>query len=443
MIVPPPAVGTTTTRTPATLRSLAVPVYAPAVVFGIGQGSALPIVALAASELGASTTVAAFVAASTGAGLLVGDLPAGRIVARFGERVAIVGGSLTGALGVLLALLAPTVWVLASGVLLSGCAMSVWTLARQRYLADAVPLVIRARAMSLFATMWRAGALVGPFVGAAVIAHTGTRGGFAVQLVAILVSGWLMSRLPDDGPRRERGAAVRTMPAGGRATLVGVAVVHRRLFRTLGLGTLLLGATRASRDVVVPLWGQHIGLDAAQISLVFGCAGVLEVLISTPAGHVMDRYGRAAVAVPSLTLLAIAYGTLPLATSTLGLWVVVTVLGLGNGLSNGLLMTIGADVAPPAYRAEFLASWRLMHDSGMFAGPLAVSAVSVVSLTAASLTIGGLAGVGALVMWRFVPRYAPLPRAEDCRPTAQEPPRPTVHQTAEHPPGTRPQEARR
>lgn len=196
MTVPPPAAGTGTTRAPATLRSLVVPVYAPAVVFGIGQGAALPVVALSATELGASTTVAAFVAASTGAGLLVGDLPAGRIVARYGERVAIVGGSVAGALGVLLALLAPTVWLLAAGVLVSGCAMSVWTLARQRYLADAVPVVIRARAMSVFATMWRVGALVGPFVGAAVISRTGTRGGFAVQLVAILVSGWLMSRLP-------------------------------------------------------------------------------------------------------------------------------------------------------------------------------------------------------------------------------------------------------
>lgn len=414
MTVPPPAASTGTTRAPATLRSLVVPVYAPAVVFGIGQGAALPIVALSATELGASTTVAAFVAASTGAGLLVGDLPAGRIVARYGERVAIVGGSVAGALGVLLALLAPTVWLLAAGVLVSGCAMSVWTLARQRYLADAVPVVIRARAMSVFATMWRVGALVGPFVGAAVISRTGTRGGFAVQLVAILVSGWLMSRLPDDGPRRERGAPVRSIPGGGRATLMGVAAAHRPLFLSLGLGTLLLGATRASRDVVVPLWGEHIGLDAAQISLIFGCAGVLEVLVSTPAGLLMDRLGRAVVAVPSLAFLAVAYGTLPLTTTAPGMWVVVTVLGVGNGLSNGLLMTIGADVAPPAYRAEFLASWRLMHDSGMFAGPLAVSAVSVVSLAAASLTIAGLAGLGALVMWRSVPRYVPHPRPDDC-----------------------------
>lgn len=398
----------------ATMRTLVVPVYAPAVVFGIGQGAALPVVALAATELGASTTVAALVAASTGAGLLVGDLPAGRIVSRFGERRAILGGSLAGALGVLLALLAWDVWSLALGVLVSGCAMSVWTLARQRYLAEAVPAVIRARAMSLFATMWRTGALAGPFVGAAVISHTGTRGAFAVQLVAVVVSGWLMSRLPDDGTRRERGAPPQALPGGRRATLVGVALTHRRLFLTLGVGTLLLGAARTSRDVVVPLWGHHIGLDAAEISLVLGCAGVLEVLVSVPAGHLMDRFGRSVIAVPSLALLATAYVTLPLSTTALGLWVVVAVLGLGNGLSNGLLMTIGADVAPAAYRTEFLASWRLMHDSGMFSGPLVVSVVSAASLAAASLTVGALAGAGALVMWRAIPRYVPHPRTDDC-----------------------------
>lgn len=395
------------TRSPgAALRPLVATVYVPSVVFGVGQGAAMPMLPLRAVELGASPALAAGVAALTGAGLLLGDLPAGRVVARFGERRAILLGSGAGALGVLVVLLAGSVWTLALGVLVSGCSMSVWTLARQRYLADAVPVAVRARAMSLFATMWRTGALVGPFVGAAVVASAGIRAAFAVQLVAVALSGWLMSRLPDTPPEHS-GAGPH--PDAAQRTVVAIAVRYRRLFLTLGMATLFMGAARASRDAVVPLWGTHVGLEPEQVSLVFGCAGILEVLVSTPAGVLMDRYGRQAVATPSLALLGLAYFLLPWSHSVATLALVALVLGLGNGLGNGVVMTLGADVTPPQGRAEFLASWRLLHDGGMFAGPLVIATVASASLALASGAVGVLAVTGALFMWRYVPRYVPVP----------------------------------
>ncbi len=393
------------TSSRAVLRPLVTTVYLPSVVFGVGQGAALPMLPLRALELGAPPALAAGIAALTGAGLVLGDLPAGRVVVRLGERRAILVGSGAGALGVLVVLLASTPAVLALGVLLSGCSMSVWTLARQRYLADAVPVAVRARAMSLFATMWRTGALVGPFVGAAVVQGVGVRGAFAVQLVTVVLSGWLMARLPDVAARPGDDPALGL----GRQTVVTIAVRHRRLFATLGMATLLMGAARASRDAVVPLWGTHLGLEPAQVALVFGCAGVLEVLVSTPAGVLMDRYGRRAVATPSLALLAAAYLLLPWSSSVATLAVVALVLGLGNGLGNGVVMTLGADVTPPHGRAQFLASWRLLHDGGMFVGPLVVAVVASVSLAVASGAVGVLALAGAGLMWRHVPRYVPHP----------------------------------
>ena len=391
------------TRTPpATLRDLVGPVYVPAAIFGVGQGAALPIVALTARELGASVAVSAFVTALTGAGLLAGDLPAGRIVARFGERRSILGGAAAGAVGAVLCLVAWDLWSLALGVLLTGSAMSVWSLARQRYLTEAVPLHLRARSMSVFATAWRTGALVGPFVGALAITAVGLRGGFAVQLVAVVVSGLLMARLPD-----AVGGSVRD--ASAPVTPLAVASAYRRMFLTLGIGTVLLGAARASRDAVVPLWGDHIGLSPAQVSLLFGAAGVLEVLVSSPAGHLMDRFGRRAVATPSLALLGLAYLLLPFTGTALTLGLVAALLGIGNGFGNGVVMTIGADISPATNRAEFLASWRLLHDAGMFGGPLAIGVVAAHTLVGASLVIAGLAGLGAVVLWRSIPTFIPFP----------------------------------
>ena len=53
-------------------------------------------------------------------------------------------------------------------------------------------------------------------------------------------------------------------------------------------------------------------------------------------------------------------------------------MGLGNGISAGVVMTLGADAAPPADRAQFIGGWRLCNDLGSAAGPLVIGAVSAV-----------------------------------------------------------------
>lgn len=74
------------TSTWTTLRPLLPTVFLPSAVFGIGQGAGSPVIALTARELGASVGVAGVIVALVGLGAVLGDLPAGRVVARFGER---------------------------------------------------------------------------------------------------------------------------------------------------------------------------------------------------------------------------------------------------------------------------------------------------------------------------------------------------------------------
>jgi len=101
---------------------------------------------------------------------------------------------------------------------------------------------------------------------------------------------------------------------------------------------------------------------------------------------------------------------LPFAAGVIGMTAVAVLMGVGNGLGNGVIMTLGADVAPTATRAEFLAAWRLMHDSGMFLGPLAVGGVAAVApLGVAAAALGAVSCAGAATMHRFIPRFSPWP----------------------------------
>lgn len=386
------------------LRSLGPTVYVPAAIYGIGTGAAAPVMTLRALDLGSSVAFAGLTVALIGLGQVVGDLQAGQVVARLGERRSVILASTIAAVGVLGCIAAPSVLWLYAGILLVGLANSVWGLARQNYLSLAVPFEWRARAMSLFGGTMRLGFFVGPLLGAAVIWLIGVRGGFVVQLVAVVVAGVLMARLPD--------------PPGSRAvaqphSLSAVYRRHARVLATLGSGSLLLGVARSSREAVLPLWAHHLGADAGTASLIFGVGAALDVLCSYPAGHLMDRFGRTFVAIPSILVLALSYLLIPFTDSILTFTAVAILMGVGNGFGNGVIMTLGADVAPEEGRAEFLAAWRLTHDAGFLLGPLSIaSVVAFAPLSAAILTVSGLSATGAGLLARYVPKYTVGQRTE-------------------------------
>jgi MFS family permease len=91
---------------------------------------------------------------------------------------------------------------------------------------------------------------------------------------------------------------------GGR--LVTSVVQHRDIFLSAGLAVIALQMVRQGRDVFLPLWGDSIGLDVAQIGLVFGASSLLDVGLFYPAGFVMDRWGRKWARIPSMLTLSLA-----------------------------------------------------------------------------------------------------------------------------------------
>jgi MFS family permease len=117
----------------------------------------------------------------------------------------------------------------------------------------------------------------------------------------------------------------------------------------------------------------------------------------------MDVRGRRPVG--SLVTFAAAHVALPLTGSMLTLGAVAVLMGVANGLSNGLIMTLGADAAPREGRAEFLGAFRLCHDLGSLTGPLVLAAVTAVAtLGVGSIALGALSALGAAGMARWVPR---------------------------------------
>lgn len=398
--------GMTTTQTaPFSLRSIAVPAFGPALLFSIGEGAILPVVALSARDLGASVAVAALVVTLIGLGSWFFNLPASLITLKFGERWAIVGAAAASAVALAAAALAPLMpdglWLLAAAMVVVGMAASVFSLARQKYLTEAVPVILRARALSTLGGVNRIGIFIGPFIGAAVMQFAGITGAYWVGVVAMAAAAVLSVTIPDlvAAPAADDGVPVR------QATLRSVAVSHAGVFLSVGMGVLLLSALRASRQVVIPLWAEHLGMDATQASLIYGLSGAIDMLVFYPAGKLMDRKGRQWVAIPSTLIMGTAMLLIPLSTGFAGLLLAALLIGFGNGISSGLNMTLGADFSPDNGRGQFLGIWRFMADAGATGGPVLLSGVTAVASLGAGVAATGVIGFAAAAVFAVtIPR---------------------------------------
>jgi MFS family permease len=419
-------------------RGIILPVYLPTLVFSLGEGAMIPIVPLVATERGASLALAGLIAAMLMVGELAGDLPAGWLVARIGERNAMIGAAMLAVIGVLIAIVSPTLPALAIGVFLLGIATAVFGLARHAFLASYVPVRTRARALSTLGGVFRAGWAVGPFVAAAIIAATGSSESvFWVLVGACFAVVGVLVLLPD--PERVFGAArlarAASAASAGSATATDVSGApltagaaaaaaesspsvfraireNRGVLARIGTGVGLLAAVRVSRTVVLPLWSVSIGMPAEQAALVIGISGTIDFALFYASGQIMDRFGRLWSAIPGLLGMAVGHIALAfthdLPSNAVWFTVIAVWLGLANGVTSGIIMTLGADLAPKQNPAPFLGAFRMIGDTGGAGAPLMIAAVtSIASIMVANVAVGVLGLIGAAMLWRWIPRYVP------------------------------------
>ena len=407
----------TSTAPPFRWRSVIVAALLPTLLFSTGEGAIIPVIPVIAGNVGATLAIAGFVAGMLVLGELLGDIPSGVVISHIGERTAMIAASGLSVLGLLTALLAPNPWVLGLGILVVGIATAVFALARHAFMTSFVPMQYRARALSTLGGSFRLGYLIGPFLGAGVISLTGAATSvFWIHIAGCVAAAVVLLVLADPEktfstlPGRRETPGEREVEEEARG-LFRTIRANRRVLLTLGVGSTLVAALRASRQVLLPLWAVSIGLHETQTSLIIGVAGLVDFSLFFAGGWIMDRFGRLWTAVPSMVGLGVGHLALAVTAFLPGtVWWFIGIamfLSLANGIGAGILMTLGADLADPRHPAPFLGAWRFTNDSGAAAAPLIVSGLTaLVSLPFAAGALGVMGLAGAVVLRVFVPRYS-------------------------------------
>lgn len=394
------------------LKEVALAAFLPTLIFSVGEGAILPIIPVVADNLGAGIALAGFVGAMLMVGEVAGDIPSGWVVSRIGERNAMIYASLLCIAGLVASLLSPSIVVLIVGVFVIGIATAVFALARHAFMTSYVPVRYRARALSTLGGLFRAGWFVGPLISAGAIQVFGdTHVVFWIHIVACVATIVVLLVAPDPAATVAARLGEDAGKAEARQRTEGLFRTiwdFRGVLARMGLGAAIISAVRSSRIVILPLYAVAIGMSDASTALVIGIAGGLDFALFYASGQIMDRFGRLWSALPSMLGLGLAHIALVLVADEPLFVVVAVVMAVANGIGSGIIMTLGADLAPQGNPAPFLGAWRFTSDTGQALAPLAISAVTAAAtLGVAAIGMGVVGLVGAGLLARWIPRYLP------------------------------------
>ncbi len=396
----------------------------------LGYGIVAPSIPAFARQFGVSTAAAASVISAFALMRVVGALPAGRLVDRFGERRIMAAGIAIVAVSSALAGFSESFvqLIVLRGV--GGLGSAMFGVSAQTLLLRTVRADQRGRASGLYSGGFLLGSISGPAIGGLVAAWS-LRAPFFIYGAMLLVPTAIAFTVLRDRGKQPASEAVTEDQAiidqvelaadrvGGGQVAAGQPVKTRqralpelghvmrsRIYQAAASANLADGfAVLGVRSAIVPLFVHYVlHRSPTWTGIGFGIVAALNGATLLPAGYLADRLGRRPVIVTGCLVSGTGMVLLAFVPGLTGFLAAMATLGLGSGL---------LDVAPSAMIGDLLsrgdgenggaggavvASYQMAGDIGAVTGPIAVGfLVDSVSYDAAFLLAAGILGAAACV----------------------------------------------
>lgn len=155
----------------------------------------------------------------------------------------------------------------------------------------------------------------------------------------------------DDGEESSGGFKDEVKSSGEDAAMStwALCMAHRTSLSTVTLFATCLTVLRVARQLLLPLAAVDAELTVDQIGAVTAASYLSDFLLFPFSGLLMDGKGRKFASAATSLGYAIGFLILTFAKQSGGaflLYIGGIALGAGNGLSSGLVMTLGSDIAP-------------------------------------------------------------------------------------------------
>lgn len=342
----------------------------------------VPAIPVLAQSFGISPGTAAQIITALAFGRFVGLPISGAVLDRLGARSALIFGPAMACGVALLAAFMPWFGLLLALVFLIGIAESIWVIAREVAGIDLARLDQRGRVLSGFHGFNNLGLALGPLAGGLLTEAVGFKAVFFAYAACAAASVLLGFSVRDYRPTQGSESAATSVSGWGLGALARRIRALRDLFHQIhpdlrATYLVLVFATftsfmhRVTTQSMLPLFASaQLGLSPKEVGLLFSISGLSVFAMILPAGFVIDKVGRKWATVPSTGIPALAFLLIPFCGSFFQLAILVSFLGIANGLSLGSLATSTYDVVPANARGRLQAARRTIAEVGGMSAPL-------------------------------------------------------------------------
>lgn len=318
----------------------------------------LPTLPLYIKHLGGSETQVGLTAGAFTLTAVVFRPKVGGLVDRYGRRAFYVWGLIFFVLSMYLYDWVGSILLLLALRILHGASWAFSTTSIGTVITDLIPISRRGEGMGWYGMAMTVAMAIGPMLGTYIVSGYSFRTLFLVatglSLIAFILA--YMTRAP-----------YQAKPSAGRIQLVEKSVLP------VTAAIFFLAVAYGGITTFLPLFAESIRVNPGTFFLVYAVA---LTLIRPFAGKLSDRFGEAAVIIPSLVVTAGALIVLSQSSGLPGLITAAILYGIGFGSAQPALQAATLRIAPENRRGAANASFMTAFDLGIGLGAIVLGMVS-------------------------------------------------------------------
>lgn len=318
----------------------------------------LPTLPLYIKHLGGSETQVGLAAGAFTLTAVVFRPMVGGLVDRYGRRAFYVWGLIFFVLSMYLYDWVGSILLLLALRILHGASWAFSTTSIGTVITDLIPISRRGEGMGWYGMAMTVAMAIGPMLGTYIVSGYSFRTLFLVatglSLIAFILA--YMTRAP-----------YQAKPSAGRIQLVEKSVLP------VTAAIFFLAVAYGGITTFLPLFAESIRVNPGTFFLVYAVA---LTLIRPFAGKLSDRFGEAAVIIPSLVVTAGALIVLSQSSGLPGLIIAAILYGIGFGSAQPALQAATLRIAPENRRGAANASFMTAFDLGIGLGAIVLGLVS-------------------------------------------------------------------
>ncbi|MCV4234671.1 MFS transporter [Virgibacillus sp. LDC1] len=355
----------------------------------------LPTLPLYIKHLGGSETQVGLAAGAFTLTAVVFRPMVGGLVDRYGRRAFYVWGLIFFVLSMYLYDWVGSILLLLALRILHGASWAFSTTSIGTVITDLIPTSRRGEGMGWYGMAMTVAMAIGPMLGTFIVSGYSFRTLFLVatglSLIAFILA--YMTRAP-----------YQAKPSAGRIQLVEKSALP------VTVAIFFLAVAYGGITTFLPLFAESIRVNPGTFFLVYAVA---LTLIRPFAGKLSDRFGEAAVIIPSLVVTAAALIVLSLSSGLPGLITAAILYGIGFGSAQPALQAATLRIAPENRRGAANASFMTAFDLGIGLGAIVLGLVSERIGYAYLFTVTAVSVVVSLIIFAVFVRRLLSPGVAD------------------------------